>query len=1048
MDSGRGGFGRGERSGSWPRYEEEEQVTNVEFQFESTPAVTTSPPEQLSAAELRARYEEEVDIDEAVGGMEQVSISSIPQRQGRPVGIREDDESDDEEVTGPSIGRGRGTFGRGSAPKSKPMGDVGEPIKKVVSPTSGVAKPFHFGMRAATPAAPARPPRPPPPAVVEDEPVVLLKEESSEPIEAVIPPEDLEPVVVVAQQAPGEGQQEQEQANPIGDEGESSHSVVSSHGDSQTTPTVSKSKRGGGAVVTSSSGRGRGKMAPEEVGIEAPKAPLGQQPAAAVRTEEAPTLAPQARAPMVRRGAKGEEITVATNYIRLRFIGNCTIHEYHVDFDPPLDSTTMKKRSVRAVMGDRTYTFDGTMLFTAVKFDDHVTELKGFHPNSPDTELKIIAVYVKERPAYTMIQFINIMFKGVMKALGRVMLRRNYYDVKGVKSLPQHKLDIWPGYCIAVDEQEGGLMLCLDASHRVLRQETIYQQMCAMRTLGPDWKAKFAEFAVGKIVLTRFNNASYKIDDIWWHASPKDEFLRKDQMVTYAEYYKEHHGLQIQYPDQPMLVSRIKPRRGDAIQEDKLVVLVPELCFVTGLTEDQRSNFTVMKDLGEHTRLNPGQRRIALEKFIKEVNGTPEAKAILTKWNLEMENIPLTMKARIHAGPALNFGKKQLAAAGADFSRDALSGVVQPVHVNKYLLICTQRDSDKARRFVDQYRKACMQLGIQVASAPEVVATKGHQISDFRQAIKSNLTRDKYHFLFVLMPQQREDVYGMIKKLSLCELEVPSQCCLTKTLSNDKKFNSVVQKIALQINCKLGGSLWSLSLPFKNPMMFVGIDVAHDPLKKDASVLGLVATLNNECTRYVSICRVLKVHQEVADNLRSAFEEAMEAFNVEQGCYPVRVIVWRDGGLADPKTFNQHESKQVLDVVKEKCVPNTSFSYVVVQKRIPQRFFQITGRNWENPHPGTVIDHTVTRFDSYDFYIVSQLGTVTPTHYTVIEDVGETKPDLSQKFAYVSSFMYYNWPGTVRVPAMTQYAHKLASLVGGSIRAAPGTSLRESLYYL
>lgn len=62
--------------------------------------------------------------------------------------------------------------------------------------------------------------------------------------------------------------------------------------------------------------------------------------------------------------------------------------------------------------------------------------------------------------------------------------------------------------------------------------------------------------------------------------------------------------------------------------------------------------------------------------------------------------------------------------------------------------------------------------------------------------------------------------------------------------------------------------------------MFVGIDVAHDPLKKDASVLGLVATLNNECTRYVSICRVLKVHQEVADNLRSAFEEAMEAFNV------------------------------------------------------------------------------------------------------------------------------------------------------------------------
>ncbi|OXA43411.1 Protein argonaute-3 [Folsomia candida] len=161
-------------------------------------------------------------------------------------------------------------------------------------------------------------------------------------------------------------------------------------------------------------------MATEEVEN---KAPLGQQPAAAAGTEEAQTLASQRdRAPMIRRGAKGEEIAAATNYIRLRFIGNCTIHESHVDFDPPLDSTMMKNRSVRAVMGDRTYTFDGRMLFTTV--------------NSSTSCSK--------------------------KALGRVMRRRNYYDVKGVK----HKLDIWPGYCIAVDEQEGGLMLCLDAYHQ------------------------------------------------------------------------------------------------------------------------------------------------------------------------------------------------------------------------------------------------------------------------------------------------------------------------------------------------------------------------------------------------------------------------------------------------------------------------------------------------------------------------------------------------------------------------------------------------------
>ncbi len=68
-------------------------------------------------------------------------------------------------------------------------------------------------------------------------------------------------------------------------------------------------------------------------------------------------------------------------------------------------------------------------------------------------------------------------------------------------------------------------------------------------------------------------------------------------------------------------MSRIKPRRGDLIQEEKIVALIPELCFITGLTDDQRSNFTVMKDLGEHTRLSPAQRKLALERFIKEING-------------------------------------------------------------------------------------------------------------------------------------------------------------------------------------------------------------------------------------------------------------------------------------------------------------------------------------------------------------------------------------------------------------------------------------------
>ena len=103
--------------------------------------------------------------------------------------------------------------------------------------------------------------------------------------------------------------------------------------------------------------------------------------------------------------------------------------------------------------------------------------------------------------------------------------------------------------------------------------------------------------------------------------------------VSFLKYYKEHHQVDITDLTQPMLLSRVKPRRGDLIQEAKLVALVPELCYITGLTDEERNNFTVMKDMGEHTRLTPHQRKVSLESFINEINGETFLKVIAIKIN-------------------------------------------------------------------------------------------------------------------------------------------------------------------------------------------------------------------------------------------------------------------------------------------------------------------------------------------------------------------------------------------------------------------------------
>ena len=94
---------------------------------------------------------------------------------------------------------------------------------------------------------------------------------------------------------------------------------------------------------------------------------------------------------------------------------------------------------------------------------------------------------------------------------------------------------------------------------------------------------------------------------------------------------------------------------------------------------------------------------------------------------------------------------------------------------------------------------------------------------------------------------------------------------------------------------------------------------------------------------------------------------------------------------------------------------------------------------------------TFFRFKFKDFFLIPQSvnqGTVTPTHFVVIKESAALPADAVQKLAYKLTHMYYNWPGTVRVPAPCQYAHKLVDLVGEHLHATPSPELNRKLYYL
>ena len=133
-------------------------------------------------------------------------------------------------------------------------------------------------------------------------------------------------------------------------------------------------------------------------------------------------------------------------------------------------------------------------------------------------------------------------------------------------------------------------------------------------------------------------------------------------------------------------------------------------------------------------------------------------------------------------------------------------------------------------------------------------------------------------------------------------------------------------------------------------------------------------------------------------------------------------------------------------------------AYIAVKTRgINIRFFDATSdvnsspETIVNPSPGTIVDRVITKQQRYDFFLVSQSvrqGTATPTAYHVIHDDTELKADLVQRLTYKLCHLYYNWPGSIQVPAPCLYARKLACLTGQSLHAESKPELVNTLFYL
>ncbi|CAF4977055.1 unnamed protein product, partial [Rotaria sp. Silwood1] len=603
--------------------------------------------------------------------------------------------------------------------------------------------------------------------------------------------------------------------------------------------------------------------------------------------------------------------------------------------------------------------FDGTTLYSFEYIGDERTFQCQHTVTGDPIEMRLRLTAKNSPDSPNFFHLANLIVRKLLELSGLRLIGRNYYQFDRKIDLERYRLTLFPGFLTNVNIYEGSLMINVDLSHKVLNKTTVFNRL--------------------QDIFTQFV-----------------DFKRAQDEAT-KELVGQRYQLKIEDTTQPLLISKPSKKDRRAGQTGPLM-LIPELCCVTGISDVMRSDFQFMKELATHTHIGPMARYEKLTEFCHDIQNNQEAKDELKKWEISLDTGLVEFDGRLLESEQILYANRSIRYKHdeADWSREGRSlKHISCKNLKNWTVFYPSSLRELGDELINALYQVCVPFGMEV-EYPNVIQLPNDRPETYLSALPEKIQKNT-DLVLCILPNNRKDRYDALKKYMCLDNPVPSQMVLAKTISKKNQLMSVATKIGIQLNAKLGGEIWGVTIPSKT-LMVIGMDSYHDSKRK--------------------------------------------------------VVLYRDG-VSDGQLaiVAEHELPQIIDTFP-KIMPGyqPKLAVVIVKKKGNARFFAKMGStSMSNPPPGTIIDHTVTNAEWYDFYLISQCarqGTVSPTHYNIIWDRTNFKVDHMQRLTFKLTHLYYNWPGTIRVPAVCQYAHKLAFLVGQSLHQDFNPELADRLFYL
>ncbi|KRG07860.1 uncharacterized protein Dmoj_GI26369, partial [Drosophila mojavensis] len=476
-------------------------------------------------------------------------------------------------------------------------------------------------------------------------------------------------------------------------------------------------------------------------------------------------------------GSEGSLVNLSCNYIGLKSDPKKGVYLYEVRFNPSVDSIylRMKYLNEHSKQFGGIKTFDGTTLYLPIMLERELTTFISKGPSNEDIEIRIL--FKKRESLKNCIQLYNILFDRIMKTLNYVKFDRKQFDPSRPKVIPTAKLEVWPGYVTAVDEYDGGLMLCCDVSHRLLCQKTVLDMLIEIyQHCKANYQDKAKKYLIGSVIITRYNNRTYRIDDICFSQNPYSEFETRTGFCSYIDYYKNNHNITIKDGKQPLLISLKQSRKNDTSNKGNVrFCLIPELCYLTGLHDEIRADKKLMREIATVTNVTPNNRMLALDKYFKNVTENDEAREILENWGLSLHKNYHNIVGRKIDSVQIYFAKHCISAGhNAEFSKDAVRNeLLEVINLNSWVLIYHKNDLKAAKSFLHNMKNCSDVFGMNICK-PNVIILEHDRIDTYVDALRRNICA-KTQIVVCICPTSRDDRYSVIKKICCSEIPVASQ---------------------------------------------------------------------------------------------------------------------------------------------------------------------------------------------------------------------------------------------------------------------------------